>query len=285
MTTQRGGLGRGLSALIPGAADDTSLIEVPVNAVAPNRRQPRQAFDDETLEALARSIREIGVLQPIVVRKVEDDSYELVAGERRLRAARMAGLATVPAIIRTSDDTESLREALIENIHRQDLAPLEQASAFQELQDELGVTQEDLARRLGHSRPHIANTIRLLNLPAEVQGFLAEGRITAAHGRALLSLDDPEGQTALAQRIAAEGLSVRQTEELVRTYSRGPVPSGRTAAAERPARDAKLMQIEEALGDALGTRVRVQRAKRKGKIVIEFGSKADLERIVDLIVD
>lgn len=282
MTTQRGGLGRGLSALIPGAADDTSLIEVPVNAVAPNRRQPRQTFDDETLEALARSIREIGVLQPIVVRKVEDDSYELVAGERRLRAARMAGLATVPAIIRMTDDTEALREALIENIHRQDLAPLEQASAFQELQDELGATQEDLARRLGHSRPHIANTIRLLNLPSQVQELLGEGRITAAHGRALLSLDDPEGQTALAQRIAAEGLSVRQTEELVRTYTRHPVAG---TVAERPARDAKLMQMEEALGDALGTRVRVQRAKRKGKIIIEFGSKADLERIVDLIVD
>jgi ParB family chromosome partitioning protein len=282
VTTQRGGLGRGLSALIPGAADDTSLIEVPVNAVAPNRRQPRQTFDDETLEALARSIREIGVLQPIVVRKVEDDSYELVAGERRLRAARMAGLATVPAIIRTSDDTEALREALIENIHRADLAPLEQASAFQELQDELGATQEDLARRLGHSRPHIANTIRLLNLPSQVQELLGEGRITAAHGRALLSLDDPEGQTALAQRIAAEGLSVRQTEELVRTYTRHPVAG---KVAERPARDAKLMQIEEALGDALGTRVRVQRAKRKGKIIIEFGSKGDLERIVDLIVD
>ena len=284
MTTQRGGLGRGLSALIPGAADDTSLIEVPVNAVAPNRRQPRTTFDDETLEALARSIREIGVLQPIVVRKVEDDSYELVAGERRLRAARMAGLATVPAIIRMTDDTEALREALIENIHRQDLAPLEQASAFQELQDELGATQEDLARRLGHSRPHIANTIRLLNLPSQVQELLGEGRITAAHGRALLSLDDPEGQTALAQRIAAEGLSVRQTEELVRTYS-GQQKQVGGAVAERPARDAKLMQIEEALGDALGTRVRVQRAKRKGKIIIEFGSKGDLERIVDLIVD
>ena len=278
---QRGGLGRGLSALIPGAADETALVEVPVNSVAPNRRQPRQTFGDQSLEALARSIREVGVLQPIVVRKVEE-GYELVAGERRLRAARMAGLATVPAILRTTDDTESLREALIENIHRQDLAPLEQASAFQELQDELGVTQEDLAKRLGHSRPHIANTIRLLNLPAQVQSLLAEGSITAAHGRALLSLDDPDGQTALAQRIAAEGLSVRQTEELVRNYASHPVAR---KATERPARDAKLLQIEEALGDKLGTRVRVQRAKRKGKIVIEFGSKADLERIVNLIVD
>lgn len=279
---QRGGLGRGLSALIPGAADETALVEVPVNGVAPNRRQPRQAFGDESLEALARSIREVGVLQPIVVRKVEDEGYEMVAGERRLRAARMAGLATVPAIIRTTDDTEALREALIENIHRQDLAPLEQAAAFQELQDELGVTQEDLARRLGHSRPHIANTIRLLNLPADVQTLLAEGAITAAHGRALLALDDPEGQRALAQRVAAEGLSVRQTEELVRTYSAHPASR---RAAERPAaKDAKLLQIEEAVGDALGTRVRVQRAKRKGKIVIEFGSKAELDRIVSRIL-
>lgn len=279
---QRGGLGRGLSALIPGAADETALVEVPVNGVASNRRQPRQAFGDESLEALARSIREVGVLQPIVVRKVEDEGYEMVAGERRLRAARMAGLATVPAIIRTTDDTEALREALIENIHRQDLAPLEQAAAFQELQDELGVTQEDLARRLGHSRPHIANTIRLLNLPADVQTLLAEGAITAAHGRALLALDDPEGQRALAQRVAAEGLSVRQTEELVRTYSAHPASR---RAAERPAaKDAKLLQIEEAVGDALGTRVRVQRAKRKGKIVIEFGSKAELDRIVSRIL-
>jgi len=281
MTMQRGGLGRGLSALIPGAADETALVEVPVNSVAPNRRQPRQTFGDEALEALARSIREVGVLQPIVVRRVEE-GYELVAGERRLRAARMAGLATVPAILRTSDDTEALREALIENIHRQDLAPLEQASAFQELQDELGVTQEDLAKRLGHSRPHVANTIRLLNLPAEVQGLLGEGAITAAHGRALLALDHREGQASLAHRIAAEGLSVRQTEELVRTYSSHPVSRKVT---ERAAKDAKLLQIEEALGDALGTRVRVQKAKRKGRIVIDFGSKADLERITGRILE
>jgi ParB family chromosome partitioning protein len=284
VTIQRGGLGRGLSALIPGAADETALVEVPVNAVAPNRRQPRQTFDDDSLEALARSIREVGVLQPIVVRKGDDQGYELVAGERRLRAARMAGLATIPAILRTTDDTESLREALIENIHRADLAPLEQAAAFQELQDELGVTQEDLAKRLGHSRPHIANTIRLLNLPAEVQGMLAEGTITAAHGRALLALDDAQAQASLAKRIAGEGLSVRQTEELVRTYSGGAQPSSRKVP-EQKARDAKLMQIEEALGDALSTRVRVQRAKRKGRIVIDFGSKSDLDRIVGLIVD
>jgi ParB family transcriptional regulator, chromosome partitioning protein len=277
---QRGGLGRGLSALIPGASDETGLVEVPVQAVAPNPRQPRQAFGEEGLEAMARSIQEVGVLQPIVVRSV-NGGYELVAGERRLRAARLAGLATVPAIIRTTDDTESLREALIENIHRQDLSPLEQAAAFQELQDDLGATQEELAERLGHSRSHVANTIRLLQLPADVQTLVAEGSLSAGHARALLSLEDAEAQTTLGLRIAAEGLSVRQTEELVRSYTAHP--AARVEPAPRPV-DPKLLQIEEALGDALGTRVRIQRARRKGRIVIDFGSKADLDRIANLIL-
>lgn len=277
---QRGGLGRGLSALIPGASDETGLVEVPVQAVSPNPRQPRQAFGDEGMEAMARSIQEVGVLQPIVVRRL-NGGYELVAGERRLRAAKLAGLATVPAIIRTTDDTESLREALIENIHRQDLSPLEQASAFQELQDDLGVTQEELAERLGHSRSHVANTIRLLQLPSEVQTLVADGSLTAGHARALLSLEDAEAQTTLGLRIAAEGLSVRQTEELVRSYTAHP--AARTEAAPRPV-DPKLLQIEDALADALGTRVRVQRVRRKGRIVIDFGSKADLDRIADLIL-
>lgn len=281
MTSQRGGLGRGLSALIPGAADETGLIEVPVGAVAPNPRQPRQAFEDEPLEAMARSIREVGVLQPIVVR-VLNGGYELVVGERRLRAAKLAGLATVPAIVRTTDDTESLREALIENIHRQDLSPLEQASAFQELQEDLGVSQEALAERLGHSRSHVANTIRLLQLPGDVQRLLAEGGLTAGHARALLGLDEAEAQTSLALRIAAEGLSVRQTENLVRSYATHP--AARPAKEARPL-DAKLLQMEEALADALGTRVHVQRSRRKGKVVIEFGSKADLTRIASRIID
>jgi ParB family chromosome partitioning protein len=272
---QRGGLGRGLSALIPGASDETGLVEVPVQAVAPNPRQPRQGFDEESLEGLARSIREVGVLQPVVVRRV-NGGYELVAGERRVRAARLAGLATVPALVRTTDDTESLREALIENIHRQDLSALEQAAAFQELQDDLGVTQEDLAERLGHSRSHVANTIRLLNLPADVQQLLAEGSLTAGHARALLSLEDPEAQMSLALRIAAEGLSVRQTEDLVRSFALHP--AARTEPAAKPV-DPKLLQIEEALADALGTRVRIQRTRRKGRIIIDFGSKADLDRI------
>jgi ParB family chromosome partitioning protein len=277
MTRERGGLGRGLSALIPGASDESRLIEVPVGAVEANPRQPREGFNQETLEALARSIREVGVLQPIVVRRVES-GYELVAGERRLRAARMAGLATVPAVIRDPDDTESLREALIENIHRQDLSPLEQAAAFQELQDDLGVSQEILAERLGFSRPHVANTIRLLQLPGEVQRLLAEGSLTAGHARALLGLSDPEAQSSLGLRVAAEGLSVRQTEELVRSYSGHPI---RRKPAEAKERDPRLLQIEEALTDALGTRARVQMSRRKGKIVIEVGSLQDLNRIVD----
>jgi ParB family chromosome partitioning protein len=280
VTTQRGGLGRGLSALIPGAADETGLVEVPVNAVAPNPRQPRQGFDDESLEALARSIREVGVLQPIVVRR-QDSGYELVAGERRLRAAKVAGLATIPAIVRTTDETESLREALIENIHRQDLAPLEQAAAFQELQDDLGVSQEVLAQRLGHSRSHVANTIRLLQLDGEVQRLLAEGGLTAGHARALLGLEDRDAQRTLALRIAAEGLSVRQTEELVRSYSAAPV---RREVKEAAGPDPKILQVQEALADALGTRVQVHRTRRKGRIVIEFGSKADLDRIANRIV-
>jgi ParB family transcriptional regulator, chromosome partitioning protein len=273
---QRGGLGRGLSALIPGASDEGGLIEVPVQAVAPNPRQPREGFEEVALEALARSIQEVGVLQPIVVRRL-NGGYELVAGERRLRAAKLAGLATIPAVIRTSDEAESLREALIENIHRQDLAPLEQASAFQELQEDLGVSQEELAKRLGHSRPYIANTIRLLQLPGEVQRLLAEGGIAAGHARALLGLDDEEAQRSLAVRVAAEGLSVRQTEELVRRYAE---PSGSRPGRPARARDARLVQAEEVLAEALETRVTVQRSRRKGKIVIEFGSKADMDRIV-----
>jgi ParB family chromosome partitioning protein len=281
VTAQRRGLGRGLSALIPGADDETGLVEVPVNSVSPNPRQPRQAFDEESLEAMARSIREVGVLQPIVVRRL-NGGYELVAGERRLRAAKLAGLATVTAIIRTTDDTESLREALIENIHRQDLSALEQAAAFQELQEELGVSQDALAERLGHSRSHVANTIRLLHLPSEVQRLLAEGSLTAGHARALLALEDKEAQGSLALRIAAEGLSVRQTETLVKAYAAHPASRAAPAAKEP---DPKLLQAEEALSDALGTRVRVLRTRRKGRIVIEFGSKADLNRIAARIVD
>ena len=249
---KRGGLGRGLSALLPGAAEEgAGLLEISVDAVQPNPRQPRTVFEDEALESLARSITEVGVLQPIVVRKV-GQGFELIAGERRLRAARIAGLATVPAVVRESDETESLREALIENIHREDLNPIELAEAYRELLEELGLKQETLAERLGMSRSNIANTIRLLQLPSEVQQLLAERRIQAGHGRALLSLGDAEAQKALATRVAAEDVSVREVEEI--------------------------------LSEQLATRVTIQMGRRRGKIVVEFGSADDLDRIVSEII-
>ncbi|HXF37953.1 MAG TPA: ParB/RepB/Spo0J family partition protein [Actinomycetota bacterium] len=280
---KRGGLGRGLSALIPGAVEEgTGLLEIPVGAIAPNPKQPRTHFDDDTLESLALSIREVGVLQPIVVRRA-GEGYELIAGERRLRAAKRAGLATIPAVVRESDDQESLREALIENIHREDLGPIELAEAFRELLEELGLTQETLAERLGVSRSHVANTIRLLALPAEVQQLLAEGRIQAGHGRALLSLADPEAQVSLALRAAAEELSVRDVEELVRRYLEHP-PSGGEATGRGPAEPPAFAEVEEILSEQLATRVRIQMGRRRGRIVIEFGSPDDLDRIVSEIV-
>ena len=285
---KRGGLGRGLSALLPGAVEEgTGLLEIPVEAVAPNPRQPRTAFEDEALESLAASIQEVGVLQPIVVRKA-GTGFELIAGERRLRAAKLAGLATVPAVIRESDDTESLREALIENIHREDLNPIELADAFRELLDELGLRQETLAERLGMSRSHIANTIRLLQLPPEVQQLVAEGRIQAGHGRTLLSLGNADAQRTLATRIAAEDLSVREVEELVRNYLEHPATHAEAAArslsAVPEAGDNPLAEVEEILSEQLATRVTIQMGKRRGKIVIEFGSADDLDRVVSEIV-
>jgi ParB family chromosome partitioning protein len=279
---KRGGLGRGLSALIPGAAEEAGLLEIPTGAIAPNPRQPRTEFDDESIDALARSIQEVGVLQPVVVRR-SSDGYELVAGERRLRAARKAGLATIPAVVRESDDTEALREALIENIHREDLGPLELAEAFRELLEELGVTQEALAERLGMSRPHIANTIRLLGLPSGVQELLADGRISAGHARALLSLDDEEAQVSLALRAAAENLSVREVEELVRNYSGDVLRVPEPRRARQPL-DPAYAEVEEILSEQLATRVRIRPGKRRGKIIIEFASAEDLDRIVSEVV-
>jgi ParB family chromosome partitioning protein len=275
---KRGGLGRGLSSLIPGA-EDRGLLEVPVSAILPNKRQPRKEFPEEGLAALARSIREVGVLQPVVVRR-RNGGFELVAGERRVRAARLAGLATIPAIVREGDDTESLREALIENLHREDLGPLEMASAFQELLEDLGVTQETVAERLGWSRAHVANTIRLLSLPGDVQGLLADQRIQAGHARALLGLPDDEARSTLALRAAAEGLSVRQVEDIVRNYSARQIAETGTGRAVDPV----LSEIEELLSEQLATRVMVMLGKRKGKIVVEFATKEDLDRIVSEII-
>jgi ParB family chromosome partitioning protein len=289
--SKRGGLGRGLSALIPGAPEAgeaaSGLMEVPVNAVAPNPKQPRTRFDDETIATLAASIREVGILQPLVVRRAGDGRYELIAGERRLRAAKAAGLASVPIVLRDSEDADLLREALIENIHREDLNPIEQAEAFKALLGELGLKQEELADRVGVSRSHIANTIRLLALPLDVQQLLADEKITAGHARAVLSLGDKEAMTSLATRIAAEDLSVRQTEDVVRRFLEVPQATEdkmRVAESMTAKPDANLAEVEEILSEQLATRVSIQMGAKRGKVVIEFGSPDDLERIVSEIV-
>jgi ParB family chromosome partitioning protein len=293
-TTKRGGLGRGLSALIPaavetesGAETDAGLLEVPVNSIAPNPKQPRTNFDDEALAGLAASIREVGILQPLVVRRAADGRYEVIAGERRLRAAKAAGLATVPVVLRDSGDNDLLRDALIENIHREDLNPIEQADAFKALLGELGLKQEELADRVGVSRSHIANTIRLLALPLDVQQLLTDDKITAGHARALLSLGDKDAMSTLALRVAAEDLSVRQTEEAVRRFVEGPTTKAETAAKkspDAPASEAGLAEVEEILSEQLATRVSIQMGAKRGRVVIEFGSADDLERIVSEIV-
>lgn len=280
-----------MSALIPGAPEAgeaaSGLMEVPVNAVAPNPKQPRTRFDDETIATLAASIREVGILQPLVVRRAGDGRYELIAGERRLRAAKAAGLASVPIVLRDSEDADLLREALIENIHREDLNPIEQAEAFKALLGELGLKQEELADRVGVSRSHIANTIRLLALPLDVQQLLADEKITAGHARAVLSLGDKEAMTSLATRIAAEDLSVRQTEDVVRRFLEVPQATEdkkRVAESITAKPDANLAEVEEILSEQLATRVSIQMGAKRGKVVIEFGSPDDLERIVSEIV-
>ncbi|MFM8999498.1 MAG: ParB/RepB/Spo0J family partition protein [Actinomycetota bacterium] len=299
--SKRGGLGRGLGALIPGASDQPSAppaqaagvpLEIPVGDVAANPQQPRTVFEEEPLESLAASIREVGVLQPIVVRRKSSGGYELIAGERRLRAAKRAGLATIPAVIRESDEKESLREALIENIHREDLNPIELAESFHTLLGELEVTQDVLAARLGMSRSHIANTIRLLQLPGEVQRMLTDGRLQAGHARALLALGDAGAQTSLALRTAAEGLSVREVEDAVRVFIDPPTRAtgATTGATTKPGgvqeatRDGSLGELEEILSEQLATRVAIQMSKQRGRILIDFGSADDLERIVSEII-
>jgi len=268
-----------LSALIPGAPE--------AGEAAPNPKQPRTRFDDETIATLAASIREVGILQPLVVRRAGDGRYELIAGERRLRAAKAAGLASVPIVLRDSEDADLLREALIENIHREDLNPIEQAEAFKALLGELGLKQEELADRVGVSRSHIANTIRLLALPLDVQQLLADEKITAGHARAVLSLGDKEAMTSLATRIAAEDLSVRQTEDVVRRFLEVPQATEdkkRVAESITAKPDANLAEVEEILSEQLATRVSIQMGAKRGKVVIEFGSPDDLERIVSEIV-
>jgi ParB family chromosome partitioning protein len=277
--TTRTGLGRGLGALIPIGA--SVLEELPTSDIVPNPRQPRQSFDDEAISDLAASIRQVGILQPLVVRPAGDGRYQLVVGERRWRAARRAGLSMVPALVIETDEQGALERALVENVHRQDLNALEEAAAYQQLIDEGGFTHEDLAERLGLSRPTVSNALRLLELPSSIQRLLVERRISAGHARALLGLVGHPLLDRLAQRIAAEGISVRKTEELVRLRR---LDQPREASGPSRARPATLDEVGEALSTALQTRVRVTMGKRKGKVVIECGSKEHLRRICDELI-
>ena len=261
---------------VPGA----QLREVSVDDVVPNPKQPRQVFDDEALEELSHSVREFGLLQPIVVRENPDGGYELIMGERRLRAARAAGLDTVPAIVRDTTDDAMLRDALLENIHRVQLNPLEEAAAYQQLLEEFGATHEELASKIGRSRSQVTNTIRLMKLPVKVQTRVAAGVISAGHARALLGLADAESQDALATRIVAEGMSVRATEEAV------AMAAAEQPAARRRARKISAPGVEELgtrLSDMFETKVKIQIGRAKGRIVVEFGSVDDLQRIIGVM--
>lgn len=267
--------GHSPSAPLP---DGSYFQELPISRIYPNPRQPRQVFDDEALDELADSVREVGVLQPVVVRP-SGDGFELVMGERRWRASQAAGLETVPAIVRGTDDTDLLRDALLENLHRAQLNPLEEAAAYQQLLDDFQCTQEVLAARIKRSRPQIANTIRLLRLPTPVQRRVAAGVLSAGHARALLALDDALAQERLAQRIVAEGLSVRATEEIVALGDGGKEPRQRRPRAANP----RAMSLADELSDVFDTRVRVDIGKNRGKIVIEFGDQEDLDRVLTLL--
>ena len=286
---RRGGLGRGLGALIPtggaGGADTAvhgaTFREVPIDTISPNPRQPREHFDEEALAELVTSVREVGLLQPVVVRETGEGRYELVMGERRLRAAREAGLTAIPAIVRETPDDALLRDALLENLHRQQLNPLEEAAAYQQLLEDFGATHEQLAERIGRSRSQVTNTIRLLNLPPAVQKRVAAGVLSAGHARALLGLDDPDAQERLAGRIVAEGMSVRAVEEAVHVGETGE--AHRTHAKRGSARAPAAVELQDRLSDYFETRVRVELGRRKGKIVVEFGSIDDLERIVEIM--
>jgi ParB family transcriptional regulator, chromosome partitioning protein len=297
MPQPRRGLGKGLGALIPtgpplplgGERDSTLsgaqlpisgayLEEIPVSAVVANRRQPRQAFDEDSLAELAASIDMVGLLQPVVVRRLSGSRYELIMGERRWRACQLAGIDVIPAIVRETSDDELLRNALIENLHREQLNPLEEAAAYQQLLDDFSATHDELARRIGRSRPHISNTIRLLSLPPAVQKRVAAGVLSAGHARALLSVEDPVAQEELAHRIVAEGLSVRAVEEIVAVGQR-PEKKPRRAGAAAPVAPA-LKDLADRLSDIFETRVKVELGQRRGKIVVEFATLDDLERIV-----
>lgn len=313
MNGRRGGLGRGLGALIPqgdhaeragehasstgtaeGDANDTGAgpdapppvgaryAELSPSDITPNPRQPRSVFDDEGLDELAASIREVGILQPVVVRETTSGRYELIMGERRWRASIMLGLDVVPAIVRVTADEDLLRDALLENLQRRDLNPLEEAAAYHQLLEEFGATHEELARRLGRSRPQITNTLRLMNLPIPVQRRVAVGLLSAGHARALLAVPDQAAQEELAGRIVAEGLSVRSVEEIVATRDSPATNRVRAPRRARPHAPA-LNDVAGRLADHFETRVTVELGRRKGRVVVEFASVDDLERIIGVM--
>jgi ParB family chromosome partitioning protein len=292
--SRSGGLGRGLSALIPAAAPGQSgLISVRLDQLSPNPRQPRTEFSEAALEELAASIRLLGLLQPIVVRPADaaapaaaEERYEIVAGERRFRAARLAGLEEIPAVVRYTGDGDLLTEALVENVHRANLNPLEEAHAYRQLLDDFGITHEELAARLGKSRPAISNCLRLLNLPAPIQQRVITGVLSAGHARALLSLDSADQQERTAQRVVAEGLSVRATEDLVKRFlqtaaNENPLAALALAAKERHA--SPYAEVSRRLSDALGTKVEIKGSTRRGKVVIDYAGRDDLERLLTII--
>jgi ParB family chromosome partitioning protein len=286
---RRSGLGRGLGALIPDDDDveGASLREVPISSIEPNPYQPRVHFDEATLASLAESIEEVGVLQPILVRPLDDGTYQLIAGERRWRAAQRAGLEEIPVIVRAIEDITSLEQAVVENLHRQDLNPLEEAAAYQQLIEDFGLTQETLASRVGRSRSAVANTLRLLQLPPPIQSHLIDGRLTAGHARALLGIDDPDRRDALARQAVAEELSVRRVEELAReTAIEEPSDDVDHAPPSEPGRTrpAALLELEELLADHLDTKVSVTMGAKRGRISIQFADLDDLERLYKVIV-
>ncbi len=274
---RKSGLGRGLESLIPVERPHSGFADIPIDRIRVNPHQPRRHFDEEALEALTASIREVGILQPIVVQEGPDDDYTLIAGERRWRAARRAGLAEVPAAVREADEVSSLAQALVENIQREDLTPLEEAAAYQELLEEYGLTHEAIGERVGKSRAAVSNTLRLLQLPAGIQGLLDRGEISTGHARALLGLEDVAYAQHVAERAAAEGLSVRQVEDAVRAR-REPGNGSRRRARTTP-RPPVVIELEERLEERLGAPVRIDMRGERGRLVVRFGSLDDLERI------
>ena len=290
MSREKTGLGKGLGALIPSTSTPkstegsyytktTGYREVPIGSISVNPYQPRDVFNEDALNSLSLSIREVGVLQPVLIRRKTSDTFELIAGERRWRAAKRAGMETIPAIVRDVEDLTSLEHALVENLHRQDLGPLEEAAAYQQLIDDFQLSQESVAKRVGKSRPTIANALRLLQLPSSVQGFLMDGRLTAGHARALLGLPSRQEQDQLANRIIEEDLTVREIEKIVRDGTLATKDTKRRPANKSVAE----LEVERILSELLSTRVGVKIGNRRGKITIDFADSDDLSRILEII--